>query len=405
MIFSERSVFGIARLATALGLALTIAGPVHAKKEKAPVYELGQPFRAAAQPVQAALEIGDTAAARSRIGSLDVLAQTPAEKYALGALRLQLGAKLSDPQAQRKALTLMLDSGGAPSVELPYLRYLAGYFSYSLNQLGDAQAQFQYAQQLGYKSPQLTLMLADSQLRTNRRAEGLALLTQAIAEQRAGGGTVDSAWYDRASAFAYKAKDWTNLALWSRQKLTDFPARENWRTAIVNYMDNPVLTPAMKLDLYRLLAAQGALATERDYQAYADLAAQNGQYGETKAVIEGGRTSGKLLAADKTVGALLKTATTRAAKAGKPRGAAEAADGHLASGDYLKAAELYRKALTQAPTDPAMINTRLGIALARAGDGAGARQALSGVAGPWADVAQFWLLWSGQKSATPSVPS
>src|SRR3546814_6924116 len=34
--------------------------------------------------------------------------------------------KLSDVQAQRKALTAMLQSGGAPSSDLPYLRYLAG---------------------------------------------------------------------------------------------------------------------------------------------------------------------------------------------------------------------------------------------------------------------------------------
>jgi hypothetical protein len=42
------------------------------------------------------------------------------------------------------------------------------------------------------------------------------------------------------------------------------------------------------------------------------------------------------------------------------------------------------------------VNTRLGIALARAGDATGARQVLSAVTGPWRDVAQFWLVWAGQ---------
>lgn len=413
MTISGRSAFPRAALAIAGVLAAITPGTLYAKKEKAPVYELGQPFRTAALPVQTALDMGDSAAARVRIAALEALAQTPAEKYALGALRLQLGAKLSDPQAQRKALTMMLESGGAPPSELPYLRYLAGYFSYTLNELNDAQAQLNYAQQLGYKSPQLTLMLADAHLRTQRNVEGFALLTQAIAQQQAAGGTVDPAWYDRATAFSYKAKDWANLALWSRQKLTAYPARENWRTAVVNYMDNLALTPAMKLDLYRLLAAQGALASERDYQAYADLAAKNEQYSEAKAVIEGARASGKLLATDTATGAILKTASVRAAKeraaltakAGKAGGATEAANGYFAMGDYTKAAELYRKALSETPADPGLVNTRLGVALARAGDGAGARQILSSVTGPWTDVAQFWLLWATQKSVAPPPSS
>src|SRR3546814_6324104 len=77
--------------------------------------------------------------------------------------------------------------------------------------------------------------------------------------------------------------------------LADYPTPENWRSAISNYMANPALTAAMKLDLYRLLTANGALASERDYQAYAEAAVQNGQYGEAKAIIEAGRAGGKLL--------------------------------------------------------------------------------------------------------------
>src|SRR3546814_5465695 len=69
---------------------------------------------------------------------------------------MQLAGKLSDVQAQRKALTAMLQSGGAPSSDLPYLRYLAGYFSYVLNDMNDAIAQLTYARQLGYAGPQVT---------------------------------------------------------------------------------------------------------------------------------------------------------------------------------------------------------------------------------------------------------
>ena len=48
-----------------------------------------------------------------------------------------------------------------------------------------------------------------------------------------------------------------------------------------------------------------------------------------------------------------------------------AGDAYFGNGQYLPAAELYRAALQRAPADPALVNTRLGAALARGGDRAG----------------------------------
>ena len=148
----------------------------------------------------------------------------------------------------------------------------------------------------------------------------------------------------------------------------------------------------------------GALASESDYHAYAEGAAKNGKQGGGKARSEAGRASGKLLTKDSATATIYKTASARAAKdkaalaarAAKAGGAADAADGYLAIGDYTKAAELYRKALTGTPADPGPVNTRLGIALARSGHAEGAKQVLSAVTGPWHDIAQFWLVWAGQ---------
>lgn len=386
-----------------LSVSLTSFVAVHAR-ERTPAYELSKDFRAAARNAQAALDLGDVASSMPQIVSLEALAATPAEKYAASALRMQLAAKQADPQAQRKALTAMLESGGAPASEIPYLRYLAGYFSYILNELNDSIAQLSYAHQLGYQTPQSTLLLADAHLRAGRMAEGLALLNEAMKLQKAASGIVDPAWYDRATAMSYKLKDWAGLAGWYRQKLADYPSPQNWRSAIVNYLDNPALSPAMKLDLYRLLSAGNGLASERDYHAYAAAAAQNGQHGEVKAVVDAGRAAGELLAKDPATTSIYKTASARAARdkaalatlAGKAGKAAEAADGYLAIGDYARAAELYRKALAEAPADPGQLNTRLGIALTRAGNVQEAQQVLSAVTGPWRDVAQFWLVWAGQ---------
>ena len=388
--------------------ALLLSAPSIAgnAKEKASGFELSKAFREAARNAQSTVDLGDFAGASGQIGSLEAMAATPGEKYSVAALRMQLAAKRADPVAQRKAITAMLDSGGAPQNELPYLRYLAGYFSYTLNEWNDTVAQLNYARQLGYKSPQLALLLADANLRAGKTAEGMALLREAMAQQKASGGAVDQSWYDRAAAISYKLKDWPAVAGWYGQKLASFPSPQNWRTAISNYLDNPALTQAMKLDLYRLQLAAGAMASERDYHAYAAAAAQSGQHGEVKAVVEAGRAAGKLLDSDTATASIYKTANARATRekaalatlAAKAGGAVEAADGHLAIGEYAKAAELYRKALSQSPADAGQLNTRLGIALARSGDREGAKQVLSAVSGPWRDIAQFWLIWAGQGS-------
>lgn len=379
------------------------------EKGKGTEFELSKDFRAAARSAQAALDLGDVNGASQQISSLDAAAATPGEKYGAAALRMQLSAKRADLQAQRKAITAMLDSGGAPQAELPYLRYLAGYLSYMLNEWNDAIAQLNYARQLGYQGLQQNLLLADANLRSGKTAEGMALLNEAMTQQRVSGGKVDQAWYDRAAAMSYKLKDWSGLARWYAQKLADHPSPQNWRSAISNYLANPSLTSSMKLDLYRLQSAAGALASERDYHAYAAAAAENGYHGEVKAIVDAGRSAGKLLANDSATASIYKTASARAAKdkaalasrAVKADGAVDAADGYLAIGEYARAADLYRKGLTQAAADAGQINTRLGMALARSGDREGAKKVLSAVSGPWRDIAQFWLIWIGQGGSVP----
>ncbi|MBK5263667.1 MAG: hypothetical protein JJE34_00325 [Alphaproteobacteria bacterium] len=387
-------------------------GAYAAQKNRTPDYVLGNDFRMAARNVQAAMDMGDTVTASARMGSLEAVARTGPEKYAAAALHMQLAAKQADLTGQRKALSAMLESGGAPESDIPYLRYLAGYFSFMLNELNDCVAQITYARQLGYVSPQAMLILADAHLRMGKYPEGMAFLSQAMAQQRAAGGNVDASWYDRAASFAYKSKDWSGLASWYRQKIMQYPAPENWRSAISNYLDNPALTSAMKLDLYRLISASDALASERDYQAYAQAAVDNGQYGEAKVVIEAGRADSTLLTGEAVTAGLYKTVGARAGKdkvklatqAAKVSTAGEAANGYLALGEYGRAAGLYRTALTQSSADTGQINTRLGIALARSGDREGARQMLSAVTGPWADIAQFWLLWASPAAASLPTP-
>jgi tetratricopeptide (TPR) repeat protein len=73
------------------------------------------------------------------------------------------------------------------------------------------------------------------------------------------------------------------------------------------------------------------------------------------------------------------------------------ADAFYSYGQYAEAAELYRAAL-QKGAEANLANTRLGAALAMAGQRAGAEAAFREVTGPRAVLAQFWLLWLSTRS-------
>ena len=62
-------------------------------------------------------------------------------------------------------------------------------------------------------------------------------------------------------------------------------------------------------------------------------------------------------------------------------------------GQYAKAAELYRAALSKSGADANLINLHLGMALARSGDKAGATAALNAVTGPRVEIAKYWLTY------------
>src|SRR3546814_11180517 len=105
--------------------------------------------------------------------------------------------------------------------------------------MNDAIAQLTYARQLGYAGPQVTLLLADANIRLKKNSEGLALVSEAMKQQRAAGGSIGQTWYDRAAAISYALKDWRGVAGWYRRKLAEYPPPENWRRAIRKYMTNP----------------------------------------------------------------------------------------------------------------------------------------------------------------------
>jgi tetratricopeptide (TPR) repeat protein len=201
------------------------------------------------------------------------------------------------------------------------------------------------------------------------------------------------------------------VAKWTRAQVADYPTPENWRTALVVYGDANRFDDQTQLDLMRLQRFAGALSGEKDYYEYALLADKVGLPGEAKTAIDEGKAKGAYNANSKAlaeVGAAVgaKVAADKASLAAAEKNAASAptgraalgtADAYFGYGDYAKAAALYKLALQKGSVDANTANLRLGMALAKAGQAAEAKQAFGQVTtGPRAEIAKFWTLWVDQ---------
>ena len=386
--------------------------PAAAKKASASgtTIVMSEGFRAAAQAADSAIKAGDVNAAQAQISGLTPTSDY--EAYAAAGLRFELAVLKQNFQAQRVALTDMFKTSSVPKKDAPRLRYVAGYLSYVVGNYDDAFAQLDYARTLGYDGIDATMLRADIYLRKNKAKEARPFVRDALARQRASGQAVPAAWYDRAISLAYAAGDWAEVGSLYRERLTHYGSAPEWRSALANYLTAPGTDAQPQLDLYRLQAANGAMASERDYQAYAQLAEKAGNYAEAKAIIEAGRSAAKLTQTQAVTASLMKSVTPKAAKeiAALPAAAKKAAaakdgsaalavaDSYFSLSQFPQAVGMYRLALSKGGVDQGKGNARLGIALARSGDLAGAKTALAQVTGNWANVAGFWSVWVDQQS-------
>ena len=168
----------------------------------------------------------------------------------------------------------------------------------------------------------------------------------------------------------------------------------------------------VNLDALRLQRALKGIDNRDDYLLLAYFLERGSFYAEARSVIEEGFASGKVQRgnsdATQILGAVTpKIAADRAALPGLEARARAGANGTLAlrlaegyfgHGDHAKAAEFYRVAVQKGGVDSNLANSRLGIALALAGQRAEAETAFKAVTGPRQELASYWLLWLSQRA-------
>ena len=395
---------------TTLGVSPAIAQ----KKEKAKAPQFSEAFRKAATEADAKINAKDWAGAEPLVAASEAAAKSNEERYYAQVARLKLEDGRQNAAGKTAALDALIANPATPAEQQGFFNFHRGVTAIQAKKPAEALPFLKKAQQLGYQDPdgQLPVLIAGAQGDTGDAAGAAASMEQAIAAKKAAGQKPPEDWYNYVVARLYKSGDRTGTANWLMREVADYPGPENWRKIILVYREsrgkaNEALPRQEKLDLYRLQRATGALAGGSDYVDYANAAQNSGLPWEAKKVIDEGRASGKLTANDANASTIYSVATKSLA-AEKPLAtyekqastdatgklSAQTADAYLASGEYAKAATLYRAALQKGSVNTDEVNTRLGIALANSSDKAGAKAAFAEVKqAPRVDIAKFWMTY------------
>lgn len=414
-------------LALALGaVAVTGATPATAAKkaDSAPSAKrnFSPAFVKAVQPLQTALTAGDMAAAKAALPAAQAAATTDDDKFQISLMTYQIAQKSNDAAGAAAAVDAMLASGKAPPELQTQLLTAQAQAAFNAGKFDAADRAFTQLAQQKPNDADTLISLAAVKSREGRNAEALPLVDQAIQARKAANQPVDEDWYRRALAMAYDGKSPAQTVKYGQQLAEAYPRADIWRVALQTYRDTNRLDQQTDLDTLRLMRVANALAGERDYYEYANMALNKGFPGEAKAVIDSGTSSNmvdsKALATSKALSEIKAVAGPKIAadKAELPtldKKARAAADGkqalltgdvYLGYGQFAQAADLYKVALQKGGVDANVTNLHLGQALAQAGQKADAAKAFGAVTGANQPLAQYWAIWAAKGSA-PAAPA
>lgn len=414
--------FFVPRFAAALltGVAL-VATPAIAQKKNdkaaaAPAPpKLSKPVAAALQEAQKLQQAGDNAGSLAKIAEAEAVPNpTPDDTYMTAALKLNAAIALKDNDQIEKSLTTMLATGKvSPDNKTKFLKTV-GSLALQRKDYATATRSFEQLVAENPNDSESIIGLAELYYAQKQSSKAIDSISQAIAASKAAGQPAPESWYRRRLAIAYDGKQSQAIQASALDLVRSFPNAVNWRDAVIITRDSfPKLDDQTELDFLRLQMATGSLAGERDFVEYADTALSRGFPGEASTVLAEGVRRNVLVASKPLIAELRKSADGKvpADKAslpglekdikGNPKIALATGDAYYGYADYAKAAGLYKQAIGAPTVDQATANLRLGMALARSGDKAGAATAFQAVSGggPREALAKYWLVHLGQPAA------
>lgn len=374
---------------------------------------LSREERAVLASLDAATRGTDRAAQDAALAAARPVVRGADARYAFARYQMQIAIQRNDNALLSQSVDLAVESNAAPPEEMVVYLNSQAQFATDARDHQKAERALNRLAQLRPNDPDLLVRLGQVRVNTGRVAEGLQLLQRAISGRQAASQPVPEGWYRFALRTAFDSRDAAirgQSAALARGLVGAYPTATNWRDALLVFRETSSLDAATAIDVSRLMRAAGALAGERDYHDLAHALNQGGYPGEAKAVIDEGIARGQISAGSPAFRALLAAATPRIAedRAELPAAIAAAnsaatgvaalrtADALLGYGRYADAIPLYRTALAKGGVDANLVNTRLGQALALAGNRAEAEAAFRAISGPRAELANYWLVFLAQ---------
>lgn len=357
-------------------------------------------------------------AATARIRATEAVAgRTPDDDYQIAIYKIRVGQGAKDDALLAEGSNAALASDKTPADLRGQLTRNVAAMALNRRDYPAAIAAFKRVAELTPNDPAAYSNLAQVYERSRQYPLAIANFKKAVEVTEAAGQKPEEGLYGSQLKIAYNNRAADPRLAAEIQPLAialvrAYPNQRNWNQALFTLRGSAKLDDQTEIDLLRLLRASGGITGEGEYLDYASTAQLRGLPAEAKAVIDEGVAKGIVDAGKPTVKELRglvpasKVASDkaslaaleregRAAKTG--RVARATADGYLSHGDWAKAADLYRVALAKGGEDTAVVNTRLGIALVRMGDKAGAKAAFAAVqGGPRASLAQYWMIWADQ---------
>ncbi|HUE78498.1 MAG TPA: tetratricopeptide repeat protein [Sphingomicrobium sp.] len=366
--------------------------------------------RKAIGELQSAVNANDAANIPAKLAAAQAAARTVDDRLVVAQLQLKAALASKDDAATISALEALLAADGVDQADTALMYLNLGELEYKNKQYAKATAWLERAIAANPADTDALVLLAEARNRLGQTAEAVRLIERAVQVKRASGQKVDESWHRRAVALAYGAKLPSSVEL-SRQWVAAYPSPANWRDALKLFRQTGSPDSTETLDTLRLARATGAL-DEADVGKFAVLATDASSPGEAKSVIDEavaakqidpGSARYKEIVAyindNKTMSrASLPALANEARSAAAAQLAVRTANAYYGYGDYAEAAELYRAALTKTGADANLLNLRLGMALARAGDKASATAAFNAVTGPRSELAKFWLIYLGTRT-------
>jgi tetratricopeptide (TPR) repeat protein len=355
--------------------------------------------------LQTAVNKNDAASIPVKIAAAQAVASTKEDHYLVGELQLKAAVASKDNNAMLAGVDAIAASGYEDPAKVSQLYAIVGNRFNEAKQSAQAIATFQKALAVNPQNTDVLILLGEAQSEQGQSAAALANFARAIQIQSAAGQKPQEALYKTALKTAYDAHLPSAVDV-AREWVAAYPSASSWHDAVAVYRNVAHPDEEGTLDLLRLLQAAAAM-TSGDYAIFAEAAADQGNFNEAQSVLDAGiaahvvdpssaqfrdivsglKGKPKATAADLEAAAKMSPSSTNLLRIG---------DRYYGMGNFAKAADIYRQVLTKPDADKDVANLHLGMALARAGDKAGATAALNAVGAGRAEIAKFWLTYVQQ---------